>query len=720
VRSSVWCFLLISLITLFGVEAAWAQQPFVVSRIEIVGNQNIPTHEILKAVGFRAGDTVDAAQVREAAQAIDDLGYFTKVTPELAVEEGEVVVRFKVVEYPKIKHITLLGVPKIDSAGKTLWAILREWFSSPKVSESKIRSILKEHEIRPGKVLNKVKLEKALEEILEEYRKKDLATVQIGQVIPGEDLTIEIQELPVLGHRFAGLITVPEEVAREMITVPVGEVGRYSQIQSSLMRLARSIYFSQVNVVPELGEGGVWLKWELTERMLLPEPAEVRAIELVGVEALPLDLLIARIGPLPAGTATNYDVLRALARVNDYYRREGYFMVNFAPQGLEDGILRVRVLEGRIAEIRIQGNHRTQEQVIRKVLKLNEGDFLTEARFTAARQALMSLGYFSDVTLEPAWVDEELVLTVTVKELTKLGSIRGSMSLAPKGGGLVGNLEYAQKNIFGTAQDLSLSLSRGLTSEGSTTWNLGYRGHAFPVYDLVGLDFYRKETPQDEGAKITLGGSATLAYPVAHYLDFTFTFTSEQAWLSPEREPLEPRTSIKLGLALDSRDNPFFPRRGNAGHIAIEKAGTFAPGVEYLSLEGELARYFPLDIATPVGEGRAAFAQRALVQIGLGLPEDYLFELGGARSVRGAQKVFTDRLCLLNTELRFELAQGFSLALFWDLGADLSGPNTIKASAGIELAVYIGGMFVRIDMAWPNDRPWTWVPAFEFEMSPMF
>jgi len=32
----------------------------------------------------------------------------------------------------------------------------------------------------------------------------------------------------------------------------------------------------------------------------------------------------------------------------------------------------------------------------------------------------------------------------------------------------------------------------------------------------------------------------------------------------------------------------------------------------------------------------------------------------------------------------------------------------------------LGGMFVRLSASWPNDREPTWVPAFEFGMSPMF
>ena len=705
-------------LVIVGEGLALAQQPFTVSRIEVLGNQNVPTREILKAVGFKAGDTVDAAQVKEAANAIEELGYFAKVTPELAVEDGEVVVKFTVVEFPKLKKITILGVSALDTSTGTLWALIKDLLSTPRMSKGKILSILKEHDIRPGEVLNKAKLQEALEAVLEEYRKKDLATVQIGQVIPGEELVIEIQELPIVGHSFSGLTTVPEEVARKMVTVPLGKVGRYSQIQASLRRLASSIYFSSANVVPELKDDGVVLDWQLEERTLLETPAELAGIELIGAEAIPLERLLPLLGPLPPGQVNNYQVLQTLEELNRYYRREGYFMVDFRSTGVEDGILKVRVLEGKIAKITIVGDPATQARVIPRVMGLSEGEFLTESRFSAARQALMSLGYFSDVVLTPAWEGEELVLAVEVTELKKLGKIGGSMAFSPTEG-LVGNLEYSQKNLFGTAQDLSLTLSKGVAGSSSTTWTLGYQGHAFPIYDLVALDLYRKETPKEEGSKITLGGSATLAYPLAPYLDLRLGFRTEQAYLLPEHVPFEPRTALTIGLNHDSRDNPFFTRTGIASHITLEKAGTFAPGVEYLSLDAQLVRFWPIDLYTPWVDWRAAFAQRVLLKLGWDLPADYRYQLGGASSVRGAQPTFTDRLGLLNSELRFELTQGLSLALFWDVGVDLAEAN-LKSSLGLEIAAYLGGMFVRIDMAWPSDRPWNWVPAFEFDMSPMF
>ncbi len=443
---------------------------------------------------------------------------------------------------------------------------------------------------------------------------------------------------------------------------------------------------------------------------------ELKGIALAGVKAFPAEHMQARLAPLPSGVSTNLDVLRALAPVNDYYRREGFFLLDFVAEGVVDGVLHIRVKEGELNRIEVAPGSRTAAWVIERVMDLAPGQALTEARFSAARQALMSLGYFSDVTLEPRWVGDDLVLKVTVQDIDKLGSLRGSVSLSPTTGGLVGNLEYAQKNLWGTAQDVSLSFSRGLLQTGSTTWNLSYVGRAFPVYSLVGLDLYRKE----EGDVRTLGGKVSLAYPVGPYLDLSLGLTSERSWQLPEQNELEPRTVVEVGLVWDDRDSPLFTRRGHRARISLERAGWFAPGVDYLAFRGEVARFWPVDLTLWGVESRLAVASRVLTQWGWNVPERYQFDLGGVNSVRGAKATRTERLSLLNAELRWEVAQGAWISLFGDLGMELRSGGAVKASWGVELAASIMGMFVRIDLCWPTDREPTWVPAFEFGMSPMF
>lgn len=709
----LWVFLCVA-----SVAAAALAQEFTVGRIEVSGNAHVPASEILTAVRFEVGQTVTRDQVLAAVQSVQKLGYFTQVTPELTFDGDLVVVRFRVVEYPKIERIAFEGLPPAPKGKGTLLS----WFQDAlrggnKPSETRLREILTDKGVKTGGVLNQVRLEAGLAALAEEYQKMDWATIQIVPDLRGSELVFSVEELPVAGHYFRGLSTIPEEEARSLVAVPVGEVGKISQIQASLGAFGRSVFFSSGGVGAEMGEGGVWLVWNLAERIVLSSPAPLTGIDVSGVEAFPPDRLVGRIGPLPSGTATNYDVLRALAPLYDYYRREGLFMAELVSEGVENGRLRVHVKEGRVARIEVGEETRTADWVVERVMDLPPGQLLTEGRLVASRQALMALGYFQDVVLEPRWAADELVLKVTATDVAKLGSIGGNLAFSPQDQGIVGNVTYSQKNVLGRAIDLSLSLDKGLTGSGATTWSLSFRSHSFPVFDVVSLEFYRREAGSDP-VTVTLGGGASVAYPLAPYLDLSVGLSSEKAWELPDGSLLDPKTSVEVGLAHDNRDSPFFPRTGGRGRVSVEKAGTFAPGVEYLTLKGELAQFAPVDLSLLLREARAVLAWRVLGRWGWDLPERYQFTLGGVDTVRGAKGLQTDRHGLLNAEFRIEVAQGSWIALFGDFGATWDG--VVKSSFGVELAASVAGMFVRLSLAWPNDRDPTWIPAFEFGMSPMF
>ncbi|MGB9861806.1 MAG: POTRA domain-containing protein, partial [Candidatus Bipolaricaulaceae bacterium] len=345
----------------------WAQT-FPVDRLEIVGNQNVSTAEILAKLPFKVGDTVDRDKVLAGAKALEEMGYFSQVTPEVTVEDSRVVVRYRVVEYPKVKELVIEGVPPEPRGGRTLWSWIEVWVGQllgpSQVYQSRVREILADHGIKPGQVLNIKKLEEGLRAVLDEYQKKDIATVQVSQVIPGETLVIRFEELPVVAHEVRGLATVPAEEALKLIEVPVGGVGRISQIRAALQKLSRSVYFSQARVSPEAVQGGVKLVWDLVERVVLPAPAALREIQVEGVTILPPERVQGLLGPLPQGTASNLDVLRALSGLYDYYRREGYFLVDFVGKGVEGGVLHVEVREGKLGRVEVKGATRTAAWVI--------------------------------------------------------------------------------------------------------------------------------------------------------------------------------------------------------------------------------------------------------------------------------------------------------------------------------------------------------------------
>ena len=110
-------------------SSLYAQTPFTVGRIEIIGNVHVPTAKILKAIGFKEGDTIDALRVKEAAKALEEMGYFAQVKPELSVEDDTVVVRFYVVEYPVIEKIEIRGLPESPGFKEGLIPYLIHWLS---------------------------------------------------------------------------------------------------------------------------------------------------------------------------------------------------------------------------------------------------------------------------------------------------------------------------------------------------------------------------------------------------------------------------------------------------------------------------------------------------------------------------------------------------------------------------------------------------------------
>jgi outer membrane protein assembly factor BamA len=191
---------------------AWAQT-FPVDRLEIVGNENVSTAEILAKLPFKVGDTVDREKVLAGAKALEDMGYFAQVTPEVAVEEGKVVVRYRVVEYPKVKEIVIEGVSPEPKGGRTLWSWIQVWIGQilgpSQMYENRVREILADHGVKTGQILNTKKLEEGLKAVLDEYQKKDIATVQVSQVIPARPWLFDLLSFPWWPMRCAALSLCP-------------------------------------------------------------------------------------------------------------------------------------------------------------------------------------------------------------------------------------------------------------------------------------------------------------------------------------------------------------------------------------------------------------------------------------------------------------------------------------------------------------------------------
>jgi outer membrane protein insertion porin family len=706
-----------------GLNVFAADLPITITEIAIDGNKKIETADIMKVVPFNVGDEITSKMLKAASQAIYDLGWFSDVIPEVS---DDAVLTFSVTENPVVKEIEITGnanTEEFNLFGLTL-------FRAPIMSSDKARRILRDKGVKKDKVLNNNSLNDGLKAIIDAYEDKGYVLVSIGSVTPGETLRIQIVEGKVTGNIVTGLSSVPESVAEDMIELPLGECLKSAPIQQVVSRLQASVYFSNVDVKAQQGAtaDSVRLLWSLTERVLIDDPISISGLNIAGVTVFPWEITAATVGEVALDEIDNYELLSLLKGLFDLYYRNGYVMVEFEVGPVENGKLTVVVKEGEIGEVNIAGNEKTKTYVISKVFGLKPGDVFNRNRLAVYYQELMSLGYFNSVNVDPQWVDGKVDVSVSVVESKKLGGINGSIAFSPPSGGLVGKLDYSQKNLFGTGQDLSFSFARGLINDESATWNLGYSTVAFfRGFERVGLDLYRqtdeREVNDDSPTTyLTIGASGSVSYPVVDFTTLNLSFKHEEVTSSKDQITY-PVNSVTTGISYDDVRNPFFPTSGNRRSISLEKAGGFAPGPSYTKVNISWIKFSQLYSNLPfVSERDQVFAVRLAAGWGSNIPASEAYSLGGAATIRGTTVSSVSRLVYSNFEYRLAIVEGLTGVLFLDAGASLDQVtlSSAKGSFGIELGIEAAGIYVRLDAAWVLGKDMSWVPTFDFGFSPMF
>jgi len=548
----------------------------------------------------------------------------------------------------------------------------------------------------------------------------------------------------------------------------------------------------------------VVLVLSLRPRVLLEEPVSVRTLVFRGNTVFPAATLQRRVR-LPEGPVDNFALLAALEEVYRLYRKEGYLFVKFATEERSGDTLIVRVDEGRLEEIEIRqngyttarldgegferlplgatvpdlaldsppeeaeeegelhpllvllerfsqalgeflgtanegGRPRTDPQIILKELTLRPGDLVNQFRLAETYRRLLDLGYFQDVRFDFQPLGEDgyrLVLEVT--EQDKLGSLNGGLSFSADG--LIGQLSVNGKNLYGTGQDLSVQLDRGILGKAITNWSVDYKTRTlldFAEYLQIKLFNNTSQERSPEPYLLQrLGVESSLAYPWQG-IRTTFgwrleSFTKQFGVTGgPRRDPFEEfegqgqaldvdfasaagedetdepsrverglTNAVSLAVVHDSRNNPLFATRGGVHSARIERAGLFGVGTEdFLKLSSTLIQFFP------TWEDQTV-ALRAVGGLGMDLPAQEFFSLGGATSLRGIEPRRTPAMAFVNVEYRVQVAPMLvQLALFLDAGTD--GTGAWFRSMGIEGRVnvpYLG--WLRLALAWPLEEGWT-------------
>lgn len=310
-------------------------------------------------------------------------------------------------------------------------------------------------------------------------------------------------------------------------------------------------------------------------------------------------------------------VAKDIDRLANEYKDVGYAFVNISPitklhtkDKLVD--LNLEIEKGplvTIERIEVEGNDKTRDKVIRRELRVYEGELYTATGLRESERRVKALGYFETVdfgTKRGSQADR-IIVTVKVKEKST-GTFQVSFGFSSYEQ-FVGQAQVVQDNFLGFGTRLSLT---GQLSSRRRIFNLQYlEPYLLDTTWSLSVNLFNSENDYYEFQRASTGGDLTLGHPLdfgIRYLDNVFlylTYFAERVTIPEEAfnvtlaglETDLPRwtSSLRGTISYDSRDNRLFP---SDGYYALLRAEWATP---YLLSENEFSRltgitqgYWPL------------------------------------------------------------------------------------------------------------------------------
>ncbi|MBI4368052.1 MAG: outer membrane protein assembly factor BamA [Candidatus Omnitrophica bacterium] len=692
-------------------------------RIDVRGNQAISTSTILNNMKTRSGMELNQQVMNEDIKRLYGTGFFLDVRVE--IEEATDGIRLVVVvtEKPIVRYIVIEGAQLV-----------------------KERDIRKELGLIEGQALDEFSIKQGINKVKDRYASKGFRFAKIRYRIETDRRTkeatvyINIEEgkkFRVNRIRFEGVQSFKERrlqklmrtKARNIFLLRLGTF-REEKFSDDLDRLSafyQSQGFLEVRINHDFEYDEANGRVTIVIQAVEGRRYQTGRIEIDGVRALPESEIWQRLEMLPGTVFSQQNLAGEIERIRDFYYRYGYMNVQIFPDVKVDdeaakADVKYQIKEGDlyfIDKVKIRGNTKTKDIVIRRELRIRPGDKFDGGAIDRSKQRLENLGFFDEVSYdtEPSTIPNrrDIVFKVKEKRTGELSFGAGISSIDQ----FVGFAEIAQRNfdlmnwprLTGGGQNIALRGRWGtITRDFSFNFDEPY---LFNKPISFGLDVYdvRTENRNVDFREERLGIGTTFSKAFTDFIRAGFGYKIEQVDLdeissdaSPDVVLFSGKTflsRLKTFLSRDTRDNVFFPTKGWVAGVSGELIGTFLGGDEdYYIFQANATKYWSFgEEHKHVIEGRV----RAGVTDDLGSEQVPVFDrffAGGFGTVRGynfrrvgpiegGSAIGGNTMLILNLEYTFPIPylENFKGAVFIDAG-DIEG-DSYKLDFG-EFRVSIG------------------------------
>lgn len=625
----------------------------VIDQIVITGNDKIEADAILAQIQSKVGDIYSLEQVRQDVLRLYRLGYFYNIE----VDKTDQVLTYKVTEKPTVTKITFEGNDALDDDD------LKEALDMKPYEFLNISSIR----------LAVEKLEKLYEEkgfflASLDYELKDLKNNSAELIFyVQENDKVKVKDITILGNENVS----DEELTSAMLTKEQGFFsflsgsGQYRQeFFERDMQILKVVYYNKGYIRAEIGLPRVYIspdRKSISIRISIEE-GERYKIGNVGVEHDQMfstqELL--DIVKIKDSEYFAYNIVQEdLGSLQAMYGDLGYAYTNVTPQTqIREQDKTVDILyeidkgeKATFGQFSITGNTKTRDKVIRRELKIKEGQTYHETHKRESLANVKRLGFFEDVTFhqtinpnQPNVIDIE----IRVKERST-DSLNASLGYGGYSGLFV-NAMLRSHNLLGRGQSLSFSATNNnvLTSgigAGGFDYSLQFTEPYFmDTLWSTGVELYHTKLFifEDDYSEVRTGGALRFGYPLAEYLRGFLSYKFYNVNIIPGRDFDETvfnessaegkRGAVAVSLEYDKRDDRFNPKNGVYLSSSLEYTGL---GGSKKYMEGSLNARFYKEIFWNIVFRNNLMYSLLMSPEGHAIPFNEYFRLGGLDTLRG-------------------------------------------------------------------------------------
>ena len=257
-----------------------------------------------------------------------------------------------------------------------------------------------------------------------------------------------------------------------------------------------------------------------------------------------------------------------------------------------------------INQIHIKGNTRTMDEVLRRELRVVEGDAYNITKINRSKQRIQNLGFFEKVEFNTKRIDStNLVdLEIEVKE-KKTGELNFGIGYSTVDKA-TGNIGLKENNLFGTGQELGLNVQK---SKLRSSNEINYTKPYFMGREIaVGIDLFQYQLDKrntlvydQESSGGTLRGDYSIIEHLGHQLRYSLkdeNISNVETVASQSIQNLAGQyinSSLGHSLLYDERDNKIDPRDGYYVRFSQDYSGV-GGDIKYLKNEGSAGYYIPI------------------------------------------------------------------------------------------------------------------------------